>query len=266
MRRLHPLLPAGILLTLLLLYHLLPQGALLLRIAPLVDALQQPIRLVERLHLWWQRQERLIVLLQRSREAQRQRAALMGELHHLRQENRALRRLLALPPLDGYRWITAHALAYSPDASHRRLLIDARGVAVDDTVVTSDGLVGLVSEAHAGFAVVRTILDGSLAVPVTDRSGRLHALLRGDRDALHVELADRTQQPAVGELLYTSGAGDLLPSGIPAARITSVRPIPGSMFIDIRARPTGRWPSHRWLAVAHRIAPPPRSTGRTPPP
>ncbi len=230
----------------------LPKEWLLLRLAPLLELAQSPLTSGEDMRLWWQQQSTLRQELLKSRRMLHQQGRILAELHHLRAENRALRQQLALHQNPEFLWSTASTVAFSPDAGRRGLLLRAPGIAVDDVVIATHGLVGIVTTVQRNFAVARTILDGAIAVPVTNAQHSLSALVHGDGDALRVDLIDRAQQPSIGDILITSGAGDLYPQGIPVARVTHVAPIPGSMFVAITAIPTARWQQQHWLTIAHR--------------
>ncbi|MDQ6963410.1 MAG: rod shape-determining protein MreC, partial [Mariprofundales bacterium] len=176
---------------------------------------------------------------------------LQGELQHLRHENTALRQLLAIDRPHSYRWRAAHTIAHSPDARHRHLLLQIDGAAVDDVVVSEQGLVGLITAVSGHHATVRTVLDGSIAIPVTNSSQTLAALVHGEGDHLSVDLIARSQHPEIGDVLYSSGAGGLIPQGVPVARVTSVTPVAGALFVKMSAAPVAQWQHNHWLAVAH---------------
>ena len=237
---------------LLLLRPWLPGERMLLQSAPLIELLQTPTSLIQDLSSWAARQSDLHQQLLRSRQQLRRLSALRGEAAHLRQENRALRKLLAIHRPPPYRWLTAYSVTSSPDDEHRHLLLSVEGAAVDDAVVSEDGLVGIVTAASDRHATVRTVLDAAIAVAVTNRQQTLNALVHGEGDHLSIGMIARTRQPKVGDILYSSGAGGLIPRGIAVARITAIHPIPGALFVHVTAVPTAHWQRNQWLAVAHR--------------
>lgn len=236
---------------LLLLPPWLPGQYLLLQLAPLIEMAQAPARFGERVALWTQHQAALAQQLKQSQQQLQNMSALYGNLAHLNEENSELRKLLRIKPPRSYQWRAAHRIGLSPDVAHHHLLLKIDGAAIDDAVVSVHGLVGLVTAISNQHATVRTVLDGAIAIPVTNRQQTLAALVHGDGDHLSVDMIARSQQPMVGDVLYSSGAGGLIPQGIPVARVTSVTPIPGALFVNIAAVPTAHWQQHHWLAIAH---------------
>jgi len=232
----------------------LPIGQRLnLAMAPLISALQAPGRWWQEFSLWFDDSQQLQADYQKATIQLEKQSALIQEVTSLREENRQLRALLSIEQLKGYHWHAAKVQGRSPDKMSQRLILLVNDAKPDDVIVSSDGLVGLVDEARSGSAVVRTILDASIAVPVTVSHSPLAALLRGEGDRLIVDFVPIEQAPAVGTLLQTSGAGGIFPPGLPAARITSVTPLPGQVFAQVRAVPVAHWQRESWLAMASSV-------------
>lgn len=223
-----------------------------LQLAPVWDVLQAPVRWYQGVRLWFDERATLLEDYRELQTQQELRAALIQDLHTVREENRQLRRLLQVKDLPGYHWQAVKVLGRSPDKRSQRLLIQSVNSYPDDPVVTSEGLVGLVDVVDKDYAVVRTLLDASMAVPVTlkDTSSALAALTRGQGDSLKVDFVPMAQAPAAGNILYTSGAGGIFPAGIAVARITGIRPIEGNVFAEVSAEPVAHWRRDAWLAVA----------------
>ncbi len=234
----------------------LPFGPWLdLALAPALQAMHAPSQWWSEFRLWFENSRDLQARYIELHKQYEQQAALIQEARSLREENRQLRRLLDVARITGWRWRAAKVRGRSPDKMSQRLIVETRGARPDDVVVSSEGLVGLVDTASAGFATVRTILDASLAVPVTAPGSPIAALLRGQGDALIVDFVPMADAPEPGQVLITSGAGGVFPPGVPAARVTKVSPVKGRMFAHIEAEPVAHWRRDNWLAVASRNAP-----------
>jgi len=219
--------------------------------APLVNALQAP-------GIWWQDLSQWFIsrthlqheVLDLRQRIQRQ-SYIQQERDALRAENAQLRSLLSLKALPGYNWHAAQVLGRSPDKMSQRLMLKAQvNIAPDNAVASSEGLVGLIDSVSGHLAVVRTILDASLAVPVTEAGSGLAALVRGQGGGLQVEFVPLDNAPAEGSVLLTSGAGGMFPPGIPVARILSIRAVAGSVFAEVDAEPTAHWRRDAWLSIA----------------
>ncbi len=218
--------------------------------APVADALHAPARAWHAVSLWWTRQKRLVARV-RALERENTRARLLrAELDAVRAELAALKELTAA--MDGVpAWRAVRVVGSLPGGPARRLLVAGRA-AVDEPVIAAGGLVGVVDEVRGDHAVVRTILDASMAVPATDASRRLALLVRGEGARLVVRFAPADAGLAPGEIVYTSGAGGLFPPGVPVARITRVQKAPGRMFLAVEAEPAARWRTAPYLALVPR--------------
>ncbi|HKJ83821.1 MAG TPA: rod shape-determining protein MreC [Mariprofundaceae bacterium] len=237
--------------------HTLPIGQRLnLVFAPLLEAMKQPQHWAHETELWLQSRARLQATNEQLLQDLQQQAVLKQRLNTLHEENIQLRRLLGLKTLADYRWQTARVRGRSPDKMSRYLVINVQTpVKTDDVVASGEGLVGLVDRTQAKHATVRTVLDASMAVPVTISGTDLSALVRGQGDRLSIDFIRWDKAPAVGSVLQTSGAGGIFPPGIPVARITRIRQVQGDIFANVEGEPAAHWRRDSWLAVASHITP-----------
>jgi len=210
---------------------------------------QAPVRWVSDASLWLNRRQDLQYKLIEARAIIAQRSALLQQNQSLKEENKQLRSLLKMTNIQGYQWRAARVLGRSPEQKSQHLMLEAESK-MDDVVIASAGLVGLVAQSQQGISVVRTILDGSLSVPVTLADASLAALVRGAGDHLNVDFIPLNQAPKVGDILQTSGAGGLFPPGISVAYVTHVEPVAGRIFAKVKAVPTAHWQREAWLAIA----------------
>lgn len=224
---------------------------LTLGLSPFLHALQAPVRWWEATSLWFQERASMQGELLSLRQDMEQQTALIQQGNSLREENQRLRALLNITDIEGFTWHAAQVLGRSPDKKSQRLVLKAASH-VDDVVVASTGLVGLVDERRRDTAVVRTILDASISVPVTLPNSPLAALVRGQGDQLLVDFIPLEQAPKIGAILQTSGAGGIFPPGIIVARVTQVEAREGRIFARIHAEPTAHWQRDNWLAIATR--------------
>lgn len=232
----------------------LPVGQQLnIGMSPILSVVQAPARWWHDLSLWFEENRTLRRELEQTREQLAIQAARQLELTTLREENLKLRSLLDIKQISGYHWHAARVQGRSPDKMSQHLILLVDRAKPDDVIVSSDGLVGLVDQAKEKSAVVRTILDASLAVPVTMKTTPIAALARGQGDRLQIDFVPIEQAPPVGAILYTSGAGGLFPAGIPVAKVTFVEPVAGEIFAQIHAVPVAHWQRENWLALATQI-------------
>lgn len=224
--------------------------------APLISALQAPSVWWQDISQWFIGRDHLQTEVLDLRHRVQQQSFVEQERDALRAENMQLRSLLALPELPDYIWHAAKVLGRSPDKMSQRLMLKAQAhIQGDDAVASSEGLVGVVDSVSGHLAVVRTILDASLAVPATLPGSGLALLVRGQGERLLVDFVPAEQAPPVGSVLVTSGSGGIFPSGIPVARIVHIQPIAGSVFAEVEAEPTAHWRRDAWLSIASQANP-----------
>lgn len=102
------------------------------------------------------------------------------------------------------------------------------GLMPNDIVITSDGVVGLVTEVGSGWSAVDTIINTEHAVGVrVVRSGDI-AIAEGDlslaKDGFcRMNFISRDAGMVVGDILETSGLGGIYPSGLSVGKIREMK-------------------------------------------
>lgn len=214
-------------------------------------------------------------------------ARLRGELLAARRRLQLLEslasensRLLALEAATGSvegEVTPAEIINVSPDPFSKRVLINrgaAHGVSPGQPLLDARGLMGQVDEVLPFASWVLLISDHRHVTPVEVNRNGERALARGARGteaALDLQFVTQTQDMRAGDLLVSSGMGQVYPKNYPVARIVSVRADPGQDFVSVRARPLARMASTRHVmlvSAAGRDAPgapeaaPPEDPGR----
>lgn len=148
-----------------------------------------------------------------------------------REENERLSELLELQTsLDAYDTVAARVVSYSGSNRCEEIEISkgsASGIKTGDVVMTSDGVVGKVSEAGVDYSVVKTILDSASAVGIrVTRTGGT-GLVEGDvklaaKAQCSLSFLDRNTTLIVGDVIETSGSGGLYPAGLVLGSVVSI--------------------------------------------
>ena len=190
-------------------------------------------------------------------DAKSEKDALRAQLQELRdqlvlyqtaaQENESLRETLDF--VDGPRFpadftpVTTRVIAQPPTPYDQQLLVAAgsnEGVALDDPVVTSDGLVGKVTKVSADASQITLLTDQSIAVSAVDLNTQARGVVEPSSSSgggLVLDRVDKAQEVEAGDTVVTSGwqEGDLAslyPRGIPIGVVTAV----GQQDIDLFKR------------------------------
>lgn len=94
----------------------------------------------------------------------------------------------------------------------------------DSVVISSDGLVGIISSVYKKTAKVLPLTASKMFIPVKNDSGE-HLILKGtgDNKLISVEIQSSvTKYIKINDTLYTSGEGGIYKAGIPVAKIIDI--------------------------------------------
>jgi rod shape-determining protein MreC len=171
-------------------------------------------------------------------------------------ENEQLRKLVGLDQkgtLAGYKPVTARVIGRSPTVWYSTVTIDegsGAGVAVNDPVVTGDGLAGRVTDVTHGTAKVTLITDDQSAVSARVLPSGPEGVAEpeaGNPSDLLLDFVDKSQPIHKGEILVTAGwssstISSAFPPGIPIGQISDTtvgeqqtyQRIHVKPFVDIR--------------------------------
>lgn len=148
------------------------------------------------------------------------------DFQELARENHRLKELLEFGKGFPYKTVLAQIVARDAKADFKVLRINkgsSQGVRLQDTVVTSEGLVGYVFRLTANFSDVLTVLDSNSKVDgIVDRI-RAHGILEGyAKGIILMKYVGKTEPIILNDVVITSGLGNLFPKGIKIGRVTKI--------------------------------------------
>jgi rod shape-determining protein MreC len=176
-------------------------------------------------------------------------------LESLTSENSRLRALDEAAQSIAAEVLPAEIINVSPDPFSKRVLLNkgARDqVFVGQAVVDAYGLMGQVSEVLPFTSWVLLITDSHHVTPVEVNRNGERGLARGSGTTtaeLELVFATQTQDMLAGDLLVSSGMGQVYPKNYPVARIISVYADPGQPFAIVKARPLAQIASTRHVML-----------------
>ncbi|MEQ9342258.1 MAG: rod shape-determining protein MreC [Gammaproteobacteria bacterium] len=176
-------------------------------------------------------------------------------LESLASENSRLRDLREATQVVPGDVLPAEIINVSPDPFAKRVLINKGaedGVFVGQALLDANGLMGQVVEVLPFTSWVLLITDSHHVTPVEVNRNGERALARGSRTTsseLVLEFVTQTQDMLAGDLLVSSGMGQVYPKNYPVAEITSVYSDPGQDFATVRARPLAQMASTRHVML-----------------
>ncbi len=157
------------------------------------------------------------------------------------QENARLRALLTFKQQQRFRTVAARVIGRDPSRWFSTVLVDrgaAEGVARNDPVVTSDGVVGHVIETAGSWARVLLLLDPRSAVGVLVERTREPGVAEGQGQAvIHVKYLSRDADLRPGDQFVTSGLGQIYPQGLPVGTVVGLGRTAGDLFQEATLRP-----------------------------
>ena len=168
------------------------------------------------------------------------------------QENEYLRSLQDF--IDGPRFpddfepVSAEVIGRPVGAFVQAIVIAAgsrNGVRVNDSVVTADGLVGLVTRVTPSTARIQLLTDQEAAVSAVDLRTRAEGIVRharGTRETLVLDRVRKQDLVRFGDDVVTagwraSGLSSLYPKGIPIGEVTSVGQTDTDLFQQVQVDP-----------------------------
>lgn len=171
------------------------------------------------------------------------------------EENRQLRQQLALP---GYRNpflrpLEIIAMTGEPIPAAATLSAGAKaGLRVGDVVVTSEGLVGRVSEVYAMQSRVALLSDPTVSVACEVESTGVLGVVRftlSPRPSLTLTSVPYADTVLVGQRVLTSGMSRRYPRGIPVGRVVKVGQEPDGLTQAVELQPAARFTRLRHVFV-----------------
>lgn len=151
--------------------------------------------------------------------------------------------------------LPAEIINVSPDPFSKRVLVNKgarEGVFLGQPLLDANGLMGQVDEVLPFTSWVLLITDSHHVTPVEVNRNGERALARGSRTTateLELEFVTQTQDMKAGDLLVSSGMGQVYPKNYPVAEIISVYADPGQPFSTVRARPLASLGSTRHVML-----------------
>lgn len=162
--------------------------------------------------------------------------ALQTQVQELEGQNQALRALLNLSPLPGYRKVAAPVVARSGDSWWQQLTLgkgSVDGIQVDAVVVAPGGLVGRVMSVSPTTCRVLLVSDPTSKIGVTVSRSRQEGILSGRLNRYGVvefENFEKTINIKLNDAVVTSTLSSRFPPGIAIGRVSELhldrRPIP----------------------------------------
>jgi len=157
------------------------------------------------------------------------------QVEETRHENARLRRLLALRERLPLSTLAGEVVGRESGGWVRVLTVNrgrSNGVARQVPVVVPEGLVGRVVQVRPGASVVQLLNDPASTVGAVVQRTRTLGLVEGDAGGtVRLKFMARDgAQVAPGDVVVTSGLGNLFPKGVPIGRVATIEDKGSALF------------------------------------
>lgn len=172
----------------------------------------------------------------------------------IRQENQELRALLGSPVREDSSKMVAELMAVDNNPYSHQIIIDKgaiHGVYEGQPVLDVAGIVGQVQQVASTNSRVLLIADITHGVPtrVLRNGVRLIASGTGDLNYLSVQHMPHSVDLVEGDILVSSGLGNVFPEGYPVAKVISVVRDESRPFAQIKAQPMAQLDRLKYLLL-----------------
>jgi len=142
-------------------------------------------------------------------------------------ENIALRKQLNLAILKDKKTIRADISGFDPISFNNFFVINkgiAEGIEKDLPVLSSEGvLIGRIEESFDQFSRVTVIFSPNSSVAIVSLDSRSKGILKGDfGTSLIMDMIPQYEELLEGEVVATSGMGQLFPKGVPIGTVDKI--------------------------------------------
>ena len=172
----------------------------------------------------------------------------------LEQENKELRRLLGAPVRQNMRKMVAELMAVDNTPYSQQIVINKGaidGVFLGQSVLDERGIVGQVMEVGTTNSRVLLISDVTHSIPVRSirNNSRFIASGSGAIDELFLSHVAHSADIREGDVLVSSGIGEVFPEGYPVAEVTSVTRDESRPFAQVIIQPLAKLNRLKYLLL-----------------
>ncbi|MEG3766746.1 rod shape-determining protein MreC [Alteromonas sp. 14N.309.X.WAT.G.H12] len=172
----------------------------------------------------------------------------------LKSENDTLRKLLDAPVNREMKKTVAELMAVDNNPFSQQIVINKGaidGVYLSQTVLDERGIVGQVMEVGTTNSRVVLITDVTHAIPVRSERNNIRFIASGtgSLDELLLEHVPHSVDVEVGDMLVSSGLGNVFPEGYPVAKVSRVVRDESRPFAIVTATPLAKLDRLKYLLL-----------------
>ncbi|AGH47421.1 rod shape-determining protein MreC [Paraglaciecola psychrophila] len=178
----------------------------------------------------------------------------LQRLTFLQEENDRLRSLLNSPVQHNTRKVVAELMAVDNNPYSHQIVINKgaiNGVYEGQPVLDAKGIVGQIMQVSSTNSRVLLIADVTHAIPVRVARNNVRLIVSGSGslDELLIQHVAHSSDLKIGDILLSSGLGNVFPEGYPVATITSIIRDESRPFSQVRAKPIAQLDRLKYLLL-----------------
>jgi rod shape-determining protein MreC len=172
----------------------------------------------------------------------------------LEQENKNLRKLMDAPVRESMHKMITELMAVDNNPYSHQIVINKGaidGVFLGQSVLDDSGIVGQISEVGTTNSRVLLISDVTHAIPVRIERNNVRFIAVGDGslDTIQLQHVPHSADIDEGDVLVSSGLGEIFPEGYPVATITSITRNESRPFAEVIAKPFAQLDRIKYLLL-----------------
>nr|WP_298634791.1 rod shape-determining protein MreC [uncultured Umboniibacter sp.] len=179
---------------------------------------------------------------------------LLQRFQSVTTENDRLRQMMGASERLSHDVITGQLIGVSPDPVRQVIIVDKGqddGVRIGLPVLDRLGVAGQVIDVSATTASILLLTDQSHALPVRFLDSGIRSVAEGAGDISQLQLlfVPQTSNVQPGDIIVTSGLGDVFPEGYPVGEVDFLLRDPNQPFMEIRIRPYAQLNRSRFYMI-----------------
>ena len=209
-------------------------------IQPLSYLREIPANLLDYYNDFFSSKKELLIEIKELKDENQKITLVNSLLNEVAKENQALKSVWELVQHDHETYTLAKKRYISSDYLRPILTLDisdsGKSIRPNFPVLTKSGIVGLIRSVGLKNAEVMLVHDLRSKIPVISSESRLHGIVQGNGIGKLGKLTNikKTAHFVEGEVLSSSGLGEVFPAGFFVAQIISIVDEPDNEFLDIR--------------------------------
>jgi len=162
-------------------------------------------------------------------------------MYEMRLENQRLRELIGFKEKNKFQLIAARVVVRGTRDIINGIVLDVGsrdGVAKNMPLVVSDGLVGKIYQVGRKHSIGHLLLDQNFRVSAKIQRSRVKGIVSWERgDFCWLKDVPKRSDVQVGDLVITSGYGEIFPPGLIIGTVINISESPRGLFMDIKVKP-----------------------------